>query len=231
MAEGEVTIGHVRRTRYDDIADWYDGALATSQLGLSGRNIVLRLLGRGPGRLLDVGCGGGSHMLAFAAEGWSPVGVDSSSAQLDLARHRGCEVVAGRAEALPFDDQSFDAAVSMWTHTDVDDFPAVLREIARVLRPRGVLVYLGVHPCFVGPHSEFVQGLGVPRLHAGYRRVERYTDAPGISPGGLRAKVGAVHSPLGVFVQAFLDAGFLLERFEEPGDREYPVPLALRAHT
>jgi SAM-dependent methyltransferase len=221
----------VERTRYDDVAESYDAELATSQLGLSGRRIVLRLLGTGPGRLLDVGCGGGSHMLAFAAEGWSPVGVDSSSAQLDLARRRGCDVVHGRAEKLPFDDQSFDVAVSMWTHTDVDDFPAVLREIARVLRPGGALVYLGVHPCFVGPHSAFVKGLGIPRLHPGYRSIGRYTEAAGISPEGLRAKVGAVHLPLGVFVQAFLDAGFVLERFEEPGEREYPVPIALRART
>lgn len=215
--------------RYDGVAEWYDAEMATSNLGLSGRNVVLRLLGPGPGRLLDIGCGGGSHMLAFADAGWTPVGIDSSTAQLDLARQRGCEVVHGRAEELPFDDESFEAAVSMWMHTDVDDFSTVLRETARVLRPGGVLVHLGVHPCFVGPHSEFVEGLGIPRLHPGYRTIGRYTEAPGISPTGLRAKVGAVHLPLAVLVQAFLDAGFVLERFEEPGDREYPVPLALRA--
>jgi len=45
----------------------------------------------------------------------------------------------------------------------------------------------------------------------------------------LRAKVGAMHLPLGLFVQAFLDAGFRIERFEEPGERDYPVPIGLRA--
>src|SRR5678816_2054196 len=98
--------------RYDDIAEWYDGAMVSPADG----RLVLRLLGTGPGRLLDVGCGGGTHMLAFAAAGWTPVGVDVSEAQLRLARARGCEVVLAPAEALPFEDGSFDAAVSMWTH-------------------------------------------------------------------------------------------------------------------
>jgi SAM-dependent methyltransferase len=211
--------------RYDDIAEWYDGTMVSP---VDGR-LVLRLLGRGPGRLLDVGCGGGSHMLAFAQGGWTPVGVDASEEQLRLARGRGCDVLHSRAEELPFEDASFDAAVSMWTHTDVDDFPTVLLEVARVLRPDGAFVYLGVHPCFVGPHSEFVAGAGVPRLHPGYRRIGRYDEAPGISPHGLRAKIGAAHLPLGRFLQAFLDAGFRLERIEEPGERDYPVPLAIRA--
>jgi SAM-dependent methyltransferase len=218
-----------RGARYDEVADWYDETMAISELGLSGRGTVLRLLGPGPGRLLDVGCGGGSHMLAFAEAGWTPVGVDVSEEQLRLARARGCEVTQAPAERLSVGDASFDAVVSMWTHTDVDDFPAALREIARVLRPGGTLVYLGVHPCFVGPHSEFLRGEGVPRLHPGYRLAGRYETGPGISPEGLRAKVGAAHLPLGLFLQAFLDAGLRLERVEEPGERDYPVPLAIRA--
>jgi SAM-dependent methyltransferase len=168
-------------------------------------------------------------MLAFAGAGWSPVGVDISEEQLRLARGRGCDVRLAAAEKLPFEDASFDAAVSMWTHTDLADFAVALREVARVLRPGAPFVYVGVHPCFVGPHSRFVGGEGVPLLHPGYRREGRYEDAPGISPTGLRGHVGAVHLPLAAFLQAFFDAGLRLERFEEVGEREYPVPVALRA--
>jgi SAM-dependent methyltransferase len=215
--------------RYDAVAEWYDRELATSSAELSARPTVLRLLGEGPGRMLDVGCGGGSHMLAFAEAGWSPVGIDVSQEQLRLARERGCEVQLGRAEELPFEDASFDAAVSMWTHTDLDDFPASVHEVARVLRTGGRFVYVGVHPCFVGPHSLFVEGEGVPLLHPGYRREGRYEDGPGISPTGLRAHVGAGHLTLGTFIQAFPAAGLRLEHFEEPGERDYPVPIALVA--
>jgi ubiquinone/menaquinone biosynthesis C-methylase UbiE len=214
--------------RYDGIAEWYDAEFATSDLGGSALAIVLRLLGDGPGRLLDVGCGGGAHAVALAARGWSVTGVDVSAAQLELARARGADVVQADAEALPFENASFDATVSMFTHTDVDDFAAVLREVARVVRPSGAFVYLGVHPCFVGPHA-FVHGRDVPELHPGYRDTSYRTEAPGIWEDGLRAKVGASHLPLGLFLQAVIDAPLTLERFEEPEGRDYPHVVALRA--
>jgi ubiquinone/menaquinone biosynthesis C-methylase UbiE len=216
--------------RYDEVAEWYDATLSgDSPLARMPRETALRLLGPPEGRLLDIGCGGGSHTSAFTAAGWQTVGVDVSAEQLRLARERGCEVVLGRAESLPFDDASFDAAVSLWTHTDVDDWATAVREARRVVRAGGAFVYVGVHPCFVGPHALFVEGRGVPHLHAGwYRRSGRYKAAPGISPTGLRARVGATHLPLAEFLQAFLDAGFALEQVEAPGSRDYPIAVALR---
>jgi SAM-dependent methyltransferase len=215
--------------RYDGLADWYDAEFARSEGGSDARELVLRLLGDGPGTLIDVGCGTGAHTAAFAEHGWSVSGVDLSEDQLRLARGRGLDVVRADAADLPFDDASFDAAVSMHTHTDVDDFAAVVREIARVLRPAAPFVYLGVHPCFVGPHSRFVAAEGIPLLHPGYWETARYTEAPGISPAGLRAKVGATHLPLGLFLGSFLDAGFAIEAFEEPFRHQYPYQVALRA--
>jgi SAM-dependent methyltransferase len=188
---------------------------------------VLRLLGDGPGRLLDVGCGGGAHAAEFAKHGWDVSGIDVSAAQVELARARGVDVVEADASQLPFGDASFDAAVSIFTHTDVDDFAAVLREVARVVRPGGRFVYLGVHPCFVGPHA-FVHDRAVPELHPGYRDTSYRTEAAGIWSEGLRAKVGAAHLPLGLFLQAVIDAPLTLERFEEPEGRDYPHVVALR---
>ena len=217
-----------RVARYDGVADWYDRELADTELGESARRIVIRLLGDGPGLLLDVGCGTGLLARALAERDWTVTGIDISEDQLRLARSRGVDVQLADAHQLPFADGSFDAAVSFFIHTDVDDFPLALRETARVLRPDGPLVYVGVHPCFVGPHSRFVSAEGVPVLHPGYRRTDRYTEAPGISPAGLRARVGATHMPLGRFVAAFLTAGFRIDHFEEPETREYPYMLALR---
>lgn len=223
-------IDAVTRALYDGYAEWYDENIAP--FGLAATDAIRSLLGSGRGRCLDLGCGTGLHLPTLIGLGWSVTGVDVSADQLRLARERvGEEVELVRVDAseLPFPDGTFDAVLSAFTHTDVDDFEGLLREAARVLREGAPLVYVGLHPCFIGPHSRFVAAEGVPALHAGYRERRRYTEAPGISPEGLRAKVGAVHIPLGELVQAFLDTGFLLERFAEAGDRLYPPIIALQA--
>jgi SAM-dependent methyltransferase len=214
--------------RYDAVAEWYEQEFVRSDVFEAHSELALRLLGNGPGRLLDVGCGGGARAVTYSGAGWSVVGVDVSTEQLEYARRRGIEVVEADAEALPFADGEFDAAVATWLHTDVDDFAQVVREVARVLGRDAPFVYVGAHPCFVGPHSEFVGAAGIPTLHPGYFRTDYYRDGPAVSAAGLRAKVGATHLPLGPFVQTFLDAGLQLEAFEEPPRGEYPFMLALR---
>jgi SAM-dependent methyltransferase len=215
--------------RYDGLAEWYDGW--RPELSPDELPALMRLLGTGDGRCLDVGCGTGVATAVVAELGWSAVGVDVSAELLEVARRRGLEVVEGSAHALPFEDGSFDAAASVWTHTDVGDFRAAAAEVARVLRPGAAFVYIGGHPCFVGPHSLFVHAEGTPTFHPGYRPSRRYDHtAPGVGdPEGLRARVGARHLTLADFVTAFTAAGLRIERFEELGDRDYPYVVALRA--
>jgi SAM-dependent methyltransferase len=220
----------VARAHYDGTADWYDEQLAP--FTLTATDTIRKLLGRGSGRCLDLCCGTGLHVPVLLELGWSTVGIDISEDQLRLARERlGDEVELLEADAadLPFPDDTFDAVLSAFTHTDVDDFEGLLHEAARVLRKGGTLVFVGLHPCFVGPHARFVAADEPPILYTGYRERRRYSEAPGISPDGLRAKVGAVHIPLGELVQAFVETGFRLDRFEEVGDRLYPPIIALRA--
>ena len=211
--------------RYDNVVEWYEDFRPS--LNDDEVDVLRRFLGPGRGRCLDLGCGTGVAIPELAKLGWTVVGVDVSEEMLSRARPFGAELIRAPAEELPFDDASFDAAVSIWTHTDVDDFSAILREAARVLRPGAPFAYIGAHPCFVGPHSRFIAAEGVPELPPGYRRTERYDGGPAIGPDGLRAKVGATHLPLGLFVQSFLDAGFQIHCFEELGSREYPYVVAL----
>jgi SAM-dependent methyltransferase len=216
--------------RYDGLAAWYDEHLAAFTLAAS--DVIERLLGPGSGRCLDLCCGTGLHLPGLVVLGWDATGVDISGDQLRLARERvaeSVELVQADATALPFSDGCFDAVVSMFSHTDVDDFPGLVRKGARVLKPGGAFVYAGLHPCFVGPHVAFGASGDVPVLHPGYRAARRYDEAPGISSDGLRSKVGAVHVPLAGFVQAFLDAPLAVELFEEHGEGDYPARIALRA--
>jgi len=107
------------------------------------------LLGAAPGRrILDVGCGLGSDAAALAAlvaPGGTVVGVDGSRDMIEAARERharieGLSFEVADAAALPFDDASFDACrVDRVLQHIAEPLPAI-RDMARVLRPGGVLV-------------------------------------------------------------------------------------------
>jgi SAM-dependent methyltransferase len=67
-------------------------------------------------------------------------GVDPSPAMLDQARERGVETVQGVAEALPYSDDAFAAALNVTTVCFLDDLGVALREARRVLEPGGHFV-------------------------------------------------------------------------------------------
>jgi SAM-dependent methyltransferase len=145
----------VTPARYDGHADWYDEHIAA--YSATAAPLLLRLVGAGPSRCLEVGCGTGAHLAALEGAGWSVVGLDASADQLRVARHRPGPLTAlVRADAAgpPFVDGGLDLVVSEFTHTDVDDFAALAVEARRVLRSGGRFVYVGLHPCFTGPLAE-----------------------------------------------------------------------------
>jgi SAM-dependent methyltransferase len=221
----------VAATHYDGIAEEYDAFLVEhADYYRPAHEALRRLLGPGPGRCLDVGCGGGRVIDVALELGWQVTGLDASSDQLGIARlrHPNLELVEADASALPFADGSFDAAYSTFTHTDLDDFGGAVSEASRILRPGGRLVYIGNHPCFVGATQER-RDAGPPLLHPGYRHAGRVAaDAiPGVSRTGWHTRVGSlVHLPLGPFLAAF--AGFTLLAVEEVEDGfDYPRTIAL----
>jgi ubiquinone/menaquinone biosynthesis C-methylase UbiE len=91
--------------------------------------------------LLDVGCGANLvYDLPAAERGVKVVGVDFSYNFLRLApRSDRFSLVQADVEQLPLADQSFDAAVCSEVAEHVPDDNAVMREIARVLKPNGIL--------------------------------------------------------------------------------------------
>jgi SAM-dependent methyltransferase len=91
----------------------------------------------GPGlSVLDLGCGERRQLESLVARGCRAVGIDPCPEAVSRCRARGLNVVQGRGEALPFDDESFDAVVSRVVLPYTDE-RRVVAEIARVLRPGG----------------------------------------------------------------------------------------------
>jgi SAM-dependent methyltransferase len=204
--------------RYDGLADWYEDYISgeasafTAEAGVA----LTRLLGRGPGRCLDVGCGTGVYIAQAVELGWVLTGVDNSEDQLRVARRRvgeSTELLCADAARLPFASGSFDAVYAMMIHTDVPDIAKVFAEMGRVLVGGGRFVYVGTHPCFVAPFIAR-QPDQTTVIHPGYAEARRYDDGPGVGEG-IRARVGAYHHPLSALIGALPAAGLQIDSIEE----------------
>jgi SAM-dependent methyltransferase len=211
---------------YDEIADWYEHEFLARQaegdpLGI--RYAVATLLGTGHGICLEIGCGTGIHASQVRGLGWTPVGMDLSAGMLRHARGR-LSVARADARRLPVGDGVLDAVIAVMAHTDMPDYPAVVREVARVLRPGGVFVHVGVHPCFCGGFADRSDPDAVvirPGYLDGHWTTESWTDQ------GVRDKVGATHWPLPDLLRTFVTAGLSLEQFVE-GGTPTPTVFAIR---
>ena len=94
-----------------------------------------------PARVLEVGCGWGELAEWLARDTAAQVvAVDLSERMVELARARGVDAQVGDVQELPFADGSFDVAVAAWMLYHVPDLDRGISELARVLRPGGILV-------------------------------------------------------------------------------------------
>jgi len=213
---------------YDEIADWYEfeflRARSAQDDPLGVHEALRDLLGPGSGRCLEVGCGTGVYAADVRALGRTPIGVDLSAGML---RHAAGRLPVARADAtrLPFADASVPAVIAMMVHTDMPDYPAVLREVRRVLAPGGVFVHVGVHPCFCGAFADRSDPAAAV-IRPGYR--ERGFTRDSWTTQGVRDKVGAMHFPLAELLGAFVAAGLTAEAFTE-GGAPTPITFSIRA--
>lgn len=102
-------------------------------------------------RLLDMGCGAGHASFIAAAQVKEVIAYDLSEQMLsvvnDAAKTRGIFNIAtrqGYAEVLPFDDGSFDVVISRYSAHHWHDVGKALREVKRVLKPGGIVIFMDV---------------------------------------------------------------------------------------
>lgn len=126
----------------------YDHAFqATEEAGL--REMRRQLLAQARGRVLELGAGTGLNLDLYPREGLDSLTVTEPDPHMyKQLRKRaeeacpGAELAQVGAEALPFEDDSFDSAVVTLVLCTVPDQAATLKEIRRVLNPSGQLLFL-----------------------------------------------------------------------------------------
>ena len=133
-----------RRRAWDRDADRYDRRIGWWERRVFGEHRAWAC-SHAQGDVLEVAVGSGLN-LPYYGDGQAVVGIDLSTAMLDLARGRAREVGRdvglreGDAHHLPFDDASFDAVVCTYSLCNIPDIDRALSEMQRVLRPGGRLV-------------------------------------------------------------------------------------------
>jgi SAM-dependent methyltransferase len=182
------------------------------------------LLGEVAGRqVLEVGCGSAPCARWLTDQGAQVIGLDLSAGMLrhavDAARETGIWVPLVQADAtrLPFADRSFDLACSAFGAVPfVADSAAVMREVARVLRPGGRWVFAVTHPMrWIFPDDPGEAGLTVAQSY--------FDRTPYVEVDG-RGQPTYVehHRTLGDRVREIVAAGLTLEDLIEP---EWPPEL------
>jgi ubiquinone/menaquinone biosynthesis C-methylase UbiE len=101
------------------------------------------------GKVLELGIGSGANLEFYPENVCELVGIEPHPGLLAAARERvsknqkfSVNFVLGSAEELPFASNSFDFVVSTFTLCSVLDSTLVTKEVARVLKPNGKLLYL-----------------------------------------------------------------------------------------
>jgi SAM-dependent methyltransferase len=182
------------------------------------REDAARLLGDVVGRrVLEVGCGAAQCSRWLAAQGARPVAFDISAGQLAQGRALSARIgiqvplVQADAQQLPFTDGAFDLACSAYGAVPfVADSAAVMREVARVLRPGGRWVFSTTHPfrwCF--PDDPGPRGLTVDSSYFDRRAYVEQDEAGS-------ATYVEHHRTIGDRVREIVAAGLLVDDVVEP---------------
>jgi len=180
------------------------------------RESLVTFVGPGDGEALDIGCGEGRVSRVMKSLGYRVTASDpvaelvKAAVEVDSAH----DYAVADATALPFADSRFDMIVAYNVLMDLENVPATLREMRRVLRPSGQLVISLVHPfsdrgTFSGtePDSPFV----FRGTYFGRQRFEGTEER-----NGLQMHFAGWSQPLEAYASALEDAGLAITSLREP---------------
>ncbi len=165
---------------------------------------------------VELGCGTGYVSSWMARRGASVTGIDNSLEQLKTAQRLNDEhglnltLMHGNAEATPYEDASFDFAISEYGAAIWCDPYAWVPEAHRILKTGGLLTFLGTHPLVIvttPPNGEASD----ERLHRSYFDIHKqdWRDLE-VDPGGIEFNLTQ-----SAWLKLFRDTGFEVLNYQE----------------
>src|SRR3989338_4381007 len=99
-------------------------------------------------KLLDLACGDGLDLVYYKKSGAEIHGIDASEELIKIAKEKLPEedLRVSLFEKTPFEDNTFDVVLSKYAIQTSVDMNSVFKEIYRILKPGGILMYLVTHP-------------------------------------------------------------------------------------
>ncbi len=182
---------------------------------------------------LDIGCGEGHNTRLLAGRGARVTAIDIAPVFVEYARQEetraplGIDHCVASAVALPFCEATFDCATAFMSFMDIPETESVITEAYRVLKPGGFLQFSIAHPCFDTPQRRNLrneQGLTYAIEVGDYfhnldGKIEEWlfrAAPPRLKQQMRRFKIPRFTRTLSQWLNLLTDAGFLLERVEEP---------------
>jgi 2-polyprenyl-3-methyl-5-hydroxy-6-metoxy-1,4-benzoquinol methylase len=163
---------------------------------------------RSHNRLLDVGFGAGSFLLAAARQHWQAMGVEVSQPAVAQARRLGFKVFHGELAEAIYPDHYFDVVIASEILEHLPEPRNLVQEVARILRPGGLFWattphggglsfrLLGVKWSVIAPPEHLqlfsTRGLKLMLAEVGYRKVELRTE--GVNPLEILHGIKSKHS-------------------------------------
>ena len=137
------------KTTYDYTNYYHDENLTTPEFVFeSYRNVVKNFEPyRFNNRFLDVGCGAGALLDVAKQANWQTFGVEISKTAAEYLNGRGDNVFEGTLEQANFSDDYFDVITCTEVIEHVDNPDKLIKEMARILSPKGVLWITTPHSC------------------------------------------------------------------------------------
>lgn len=150
-----MNVEEYRRMFEAEERQWWYAGMRSIALAILDSGLTPSPTGR---RFLDAGCGTGNNLLHLRERGQA-VGIDLSEDAIRFCRTRGVAAVRGSVLQLPFGSGRFDGVTSFDViyHLWVKDDRAAVAEMARVLKPGGLLlVRVPAFKALWGAHDEAV---------------------------------------------------------------------------